>query len=578
MPPQPSPLFQKPIPSGSIAENRGTESTWKVLIVDDEQEVHDVTKLVLRNFEFEGKSLKLLHAYTAVEGIRMFGEHSDIAVALLDVVMDGDDAGLRLVHHVRQAMGNRFVRIILRTGQPGIAPEREVITRYDINDYKEKTELSAQKLFSVMISALRSYRDIKALDDMRRGLERMLETATSLFRARSIPRFADISLHKLASLFDLEKSILQDKLGGGIFVVQSSQLYARGEVLANIGSSAMLAPGWHNVTLGQVAEHDLPADTLSILISTRYNEDFLIWLSLGRPATALDRSLAELFKLKATLALDHLILLQKNQDAQRQAINALARIAAERKSIAASPEEDNRPQLSMQPVGLTGSISESYSRHGLAMATGFVDFLYQLATQAEISSWGSAEQAACHIIRIGTYAHFIARQMGLDNDFCETIKTAAGLHDIGSLFSAVYNTGSWYQADKGSRRIACEHARNGKDFLMGNASTTLPSATLRMAGDIAMHHHETWSGSGYPDKLSGKSIPISARIVAIADFFDTHTHTQLDGEKLPLSDSEIYELVATSSGYYFDPEIADIFLQHFDKLVALRECLNDLRE
>lgn len=571
-----APLFAKAPPPQELSVENPEKGSWKVLIIDDEQEVHDVTMLVLRNFEFEGKSLEILHAYSATEGIRMFGEHDDIAVVLVDVVMDGDDAGLRLIRHVRQSMGNQFVRIILRTGQPGVAPEREVITRYDINDYKEKTELSAQKLFSVMISALRGYRDIKALDDMRRGVERMLETATALFRARTVPRFAEIALGKLVSLFNQEQAILHDKLGGGVFIAQSSQIFSRGEVLAHIGSPAMVAPGLHAILLHQGSDIEPPVDTMSILISTRYGEEYLIRLSLGRPTTALDHSLAELFRLKATLALEHLIVLQKNQDAQRQAINALARIVEER-----NPERlSNRTQHSQeQPdtfATLTESISEIYSRHNMTGATGFVDFLYQLATQAEIGTWGSAERAAAHIVRIGLYSNLIARQAGLEPEFCEAIRIAAGLHDIGNLFSPTYACGNWYLADSPSRRAASGHALSGKDFLLCNSSSTLPTSILRMAADIAMHHHEAWVGSGYPNGLSGKSIPISARIVAMADFFDTHTHTQLDGEKPPLSDTEVRELIAASSAYYFDPELSRVFLESFDKLLSLRASLIDL--
>lgn len=572
----PTPLFSKPLPSESTHETKTSNDKWKVLIVDDEQEVHDVTLLVLRNFEFEGKTLELLHAYSATEGIRMFGEHKDIAVALIDVVMDGDDAGLRLIRHVRQSMGNQFVRIILRTGQPGVAPEREVISRYDINDYKEKTELSAQKLFSVMISALRGYRDIKALDDIRRGVERMLETATALFRARTIPRFAEIALGKLVSLFDQEKAILEDRIGGGIFVAQTSQLFPRGEILAHIGSPAMVAPGLHSILLHQGSDIEPATNSLSIRISTRYNEEYLIRLSLGRPITALDLSLAELFRLKATLALEHLILLQKNQDAQRQAINALARLVEDRATTKNSGFFRNVQETTPPINTLAEHISDIYTRHGLTSSTGFVDFLYQLATQAEIVAWGSAERAAGHIVRIGNYAEYIARELGLATEFCEAIKIAAGLHDMGNLFSPAYPMSSWYQADAAARRQASAHTLSGKDFLLCNSSTTLPTPILRMAADIAMHHHEAWVGSGYPNGLSGKSIPISARIVAIADFFDTHTHPQLDGDKPALSDTEVYELM-TASSYYFDPEIVNVFLKNYNKILSIRASVDDIK-
>ena len=124
-----------------------TLPSWKLLIVDDEEEVHVITRMVLEGLSFSGKGLTFLSAYSAQEAREILLEQRDIAVILLDVVMETGQAGLELVEIIRSELGNRMVRIILRTGQPGQAPEREVITRYDINDYKHKTELTAQKLF-----------------------------------------------------------------------------------------------------------------------------------------------------------------------------------------------------------------------------------------------------------------------------------------------------------------------------------------------------------------------------------------------------------------------------------------------
>ena len=125
---------------------------WKILLVDDEPEVHEVTRLVLGNFRFEERPLDIFSAMTAEEARQVLSEHDDIAVILLDVVMESDQAGLALVDHIRNEMGNRNVRIVLRTGQPGQAPEHDVIVRYDINDYKEKTELTAQKLATTIFA------------------------------------------------------------------------------------------------------------------------------------------------------------------------------------------------------------------------------------------------------------------------------------------------------------------------------------------------------------------------------------------------------------------------------------------
>ncbi len=161
---------------------------WKVLLVDDEPEVHEVTRLVLGNFRFEDRPLDILSAMTAEEAKEHLAQHDDIAVILLDVVMENDQAGLKLVEHIRHDIGNRNVRIVLRTGQPGQAPEHEVIIKYDINDYKEKTELTSQKLATTLFATLRSYRDIMTIEANKRGLERVISASAHIFSHEKIAR------------------------------------------------------------------------------------------------------------------------------------------------------------------------------------------------------------------------------------------------------------------------------------------------------------------------------------------------------------------------------------------------------
>ncbi len=150
--------------------NEGTEKPWKILIVDDEEEVHMVTRLALDEFTFAGRHLEFVSAYSGEEARSLIADHPDTAIILLDVVMETDEAGLEVAQFVRQDLGNRFVRIILRTGQPGLAPERRVLTAYDINDYRAKTELTQDRLFSVIYTALASYRDLIALARSRHQL------------------------------------------------------------------------------------------------------------------------------------------------------------------------------------------------------------------------------------------------------------------------------------------------------------------------------------------------------------------------------------------------------------------------
>ncbi len=130
---------------------------WKVLIVDDEPEVHQVTRLVLNHFQFRDQSIQLLDAHSAEEAKKLFENEKDIAVAFVDVIMETDNAGLELVEFVRNKLQNEDVRIIIRTGQPGVIPEQATVTNYDIDDFREKTELTNKKLISTLTLALKHY-------------------------------------------------------------------------------------------------------------------------------------------------------------------------------------------------------------------------------------------------------------------------------------------------------------------------------------------------------------------------------------------------------------------------------------
>jgi diguanylate cyclase len=151
------------------------DATWKVIIVDDEPAVHQATQLALKNFTFEGKSLSFLSAYSAEEGMHLIRtHHPDTAFILLDVVMETHDAGLKVIQYIREELHNQQVRIILRTGHPGEAPEESLILNYDINDYKLKVELTRQRLLTTVITALRSYRDIVTIECQRQELAQTL--------------------------------------------------------------------------------------------------------------------------------------------------------------------------------------------------------------------------------------------------------------------------------------------------------------------------------------------------------------------------------------------------------------------
>lgn len=151
---------------------RASNPYWKLLIVDDDPSVHAATRFALSNRQLLGRAIEFLHAYSAAEAKSRLAESPDIALVLLDVVMESSHAGLDLIRDIRDELRNNEVRIVLRTGQPGYAPEEEVVQALDINDYKLKTDLQHPKLLTCIASALRSYRQIHELAESRREIER----------------------------------------------------------------------------------------------------------------------------------------------------------------------------------------------------------------------------------------------------------------------------------------------------------------------------------------------------------------------------------------------------------------------
>ncbi|WP_372020388.1 EAL domain-containing protein [Tistrella mobilis] len=188
---------QEPREGGAVA--------WQILIVDDDEDVHNATDFALKDVIILGRPLDLIHARSAVEAHDIIRQSSDIAVALIDVVMETPDAGLRLVREVRRS-GRHNIRLILRTGYPGYAPERSVVTDYEIDDYRTKDELTQPRLISILTTSLRAYSYINTITHSRRGLEMIIEASKTLFQRTDLELFSQGVLTQIAALLNLEPS------------------------------------------------------------------------------------------------------------------------------------------------------------------------------------------------------------------------------------------------------------------------------------------------------------------------------------------------------------------------------------
>lgn len=176
------------------------EASWSILIIDDDHEVHAVTKLALHDFRFDNKTLNLVSAYSEKEAKEILLEDHDFAFILLDIVMESNDAGLKIIDYIRNDLNDKLVRIIIRTGQPGFAPEENIINQYDINDYKEKTELTATKLYTTTRTALSQFKQLSELENKRDELYNNLITdpITKLYSREKL--YSDLKVLKNVGL------------------------------------------------------------------------------------------------------------------------------------------------------------------------------------------------------------------------------------------------------------------------------------------------------------------------------------------------------------------------------------------
>lgn len=294
---------------GKDKEEKNANRSWKLLVVDDEQEVHAVTSLALEDFEFAGRPLQMINAYSGEEAKKIISEQPDIALILLDVVMETDQAGLDVAKYIRETLRNRFVRIILRTGQPGQAPEYRVITEYDINDYKEKTELTRQKLYTTVYTGLSSYRDLMALEKNRRGLVKVIEASARIFELRSLEHFAEGVLEQLTALLYLDQDAM---------VIKASAIAAAKD---NGSFTVVAAVGRYRDMLGGSLPDTIDPDVLKrvnnalLSRSNNYGSDYfvgyyqtdsgtenILYVSAEKPISVPDIKLIELFAKNVAIA------------------------------------------------------------------------------------------------------------------------------------------------------------------------------------------------------------------------------------------------------------------------------------
>lgn len=413
-------------------------------------------------------------------------------------------------------MGTKRCALSCAPGQPGQAPERDVILTYDINDYKAKTELTAQKLFTTLVAALRSYEDILALEVSRQGLRKIIDASASLFRLRSMKLFASGVLTQLSAVLGTSVS--------GIVAAQRGRPGARGDearrifILAGAGTFE----GVDEATLDDFSDvgvveavnaamaahgHIYGSDHMVLYIRTPNAREAVAYLRTGRTLTPLDQQLVEVFISKVSVGFDNIHLYEQLKRAHQATVVALADLAEHKDTD-------------------TGE----------------------------------------HVLRVERMTEAVARQLrasghyaqDIDDLFLEQVGMAAILHDVGkvSVPDAILQKPA--KLDAGEWEVMQSHAANGGAILERAARLVEGSSYLSLGAEIASGHHERWDGGGYPARLSGTAIPLAARIVAVVDVFDALTSERPYKKAWPRD--EALDYIREQSGKQFDPLVVEAFL------------------
>jgi signal transduction histidine kinase len=311
------------IDDSGAAPETSTGRKWKVAVIDDDAAVHEGTRFALSDYSLHGQTLEILSAYSAAEGRTLMHAHPDIAAVLLDVIMETDAAGLDLVEYIRNEIKNETVRIILRTGQPGQAPERRVIVQYDINDYKAKTELTADKLFTSLTAALRSYQQLERMVQTRRGLEIIIDAASTLYDFKSMQRLAEGVLTQIASLLNVDCAgilVLRDNgnaANDDFSVLAGSGCYSR---FIGAAGSKSLDPDLRSMVEAAFKrrKHEFVDHRTVLYVRTGSGREVVVLLQAERQLSETDRSLVEIFGSRLSIAFDNVILYQQLHEANTQ--------------------------------------------------------------------------------------------------------------------------------------------------------------------------------------------------------------------------------------------------------------------
>lgn len=484
--------------------------TWKIVIADDDNDVHTLTKSVLKEFTYKNRPLELISTYTAQETLDVIENDEDIALLLLDVVMDTDDAGLLVVKKIRETFNNNLIQIVLRTGQPGFAPQKDVVVNYAINDYKEKTELTAEKLFTTIVTALRSYKTLKNMQGREKGLKKIINASDRLYTNASInTSFISFEvLEKLIKILKLNNAPFFEKNFEAICLKkENEQIQLSYEINSKkIETFEDLNSKTKDIIIQGFSKKD-NYFLDNYYIAYNYENDNntnLICLKSSEPFTETDKAFINIFFNHANVILNNLKLNQEMFSTQKVLIEVLGQVVEKR----------------------------------------YVD-------------------DPNHIKRVAQMSYLLARKCGINEKEANMLRIVSPMHDVGKIGisdAILLKPGKLTPEEFEQMKT---HTTIGYNILKDTKKETLDIASL-----VAYEHHEKWDGTGYPRGLKGEEISIYGRITSVVDVFDALANKRCYKEVW--EKDRIIAFFKKQSGTQFDPTLVKIFLDNYNEFESVQ--------
>lgn len=488
-----------------------TQKKWRILVVDDDDSVHQVTKLVLADAEIENRQLEIVSVYSMEEAQNVLRDDDDFCMAFVDVVMETDHAGLELVQWIREDLKNQAIRLVLRTGQAGTAPEAKVIKDFDINDYKEKTDFTSNKMITTVYASIRAYRDIMTIQRSLDAFKKLIETTHDLLKIHQLKSFGSAALNHLLALMNVE----------------SSALYiARTQI-----------------------DFDLQATNLIIACTGKY-----VCESDSLEASDIDEDVKE--KIKQ-------VFINKSHYSDDNCFVGYYQASVNAASVLYIEFEDDKEHFK-------ASLAELFATNVALILEGLTRQKEIEKTQKELlfivgeAVEARSKETGSHVKRVALICELVAKYLDMSDAFIQALRLAAPLHDLGKIAIPEHILHKPGKLVGDEWNIMKSHAQIGGDIL---AKSTV--SVSKLASRLAHFHHENWDGSGYPDGLAGNNIPIEARIMAIADVFDALGAKRCYKEAW--SDDKIKAYLIEQKNIKFEDKLVDIIIDNYAAFTAIRD-------